>query len=101
MNKPLTHTFERLSAMLARDPKLTLDRLTPDAPLDGLGIDSLGMVDVMWNVEEEFRIKVPLKMPDLRTVADVVRYIDLLATEQGGPAQPSPGPAAAAAPRAT
>lgn len=94
MNSAMTHTFERLSAMLARDPRLTRDRLTPDAPLDGLGIDSLGMVDVMWNVEEEFRIKVPMKMPDLRTVADLVRYIDRLVTEQGVRSTPS-DPAAA------
>jgi len=99
MNNPVPHTFERLSAMLARDPALTLDRLTPEAPLEGLGIDSLGMVDLMWNVEEEFRIKVPLKMPALRTVADVVRYIDRLVTEQGAPSPPS-DPAAAAASRA-
>jgi acyl carrier protein len=100
MNSATIHTFERMSAMLARDRRLSLDRLTPDAPLDGLGIDSLGMVDLMWNVEEEFRIKVPLKMPDLRTVADVVRYIDLLVSEQGVPSPPS-DPAAAEASRAT
>jgi acyl carrier protein len=87
-----TTTFARLTAMLAQDHKLPLDRLTPDAPLEGLGIDSLGMVEMLWNVEDKFRIKLPLKTVELHTVADVVRYIDELVAAQG--ARP---PAAAAA----
>lgn len=82
----MTDTLERLAAVLAKDPKLAPGRVTPDAPLDSLGIDSLGLVDVMWNVEDEFRIKVPLRMPELRTVADLVAYVDRLVGEQGAPA---------------
>ena len=78
-----TNTFERLAAMLAKDHKLALDQLTPDAPLEGLGIDSLGMVEMLWNVEDEFKIKLPLKTVELHTVGDVVRYIDELVAAQG------------------
>ena len=88
-----TSTFERLAAMLARDHKLALDHLTPDAPLEGLGIDSLGMVEMLWNVEDEFRIKLPLKTVELHTMGDVVRYIDELVAAQGARAPAAAGAA--------
>ena len=88
-----TNTFERLATMLAKDHKLVLDRLTPDAPLEGLGIDSLGMVEMLWNVEDEFRIKLPLKTVELHTLADVVRYIDELVAAQGARSSAAAGAA--------
>ena len=77
-----TSTFERLTAMLAKDHKLALERLTPDAPLEALGIDSLGIVEMLWNVEDMFKIKLPLKTVQLHTLAEVVRYIDELVAAQ-------------------
>jgi hypothetical protein len=47
----LNNTFERLCAMLVNDHKLPLDRLTLDAPLESLGINFLGTVELLWNVE--------------------------------------------------
>ena len=69
-------TFERLCAMLMNDHKLPLDRLTLDAPLEGLGINSLGTVELLWNVEDAFNIKLPAELVDLPTLGDVVRYVD-------------------------
>lgn len=89
-------TFERLTAMLAKDRTLALDHPTLDAPLEGLGIDSLGMVEMLWNVEDEFKIKLPLKTVELHTLGDVVRYIDALVALQGNRSTPA-GPAAIAA----
>lgn len=69
-------TFERLCAMLVNDHKLPLDRLTLDAPLESLGINSLGTVELLWNVEDAFKIKLPAELVDLPTLGDVVRYVD-------------------------
>ncbi len=91
-----TNTFSRLAAMLAQDHTLKLDHLALDATLEGLGIDSLGMVEMLWNVENEFRIKLPLKTVEMHTVGDVVRYIDALAARQGV-RSPAAGPAAESA----
>ncbi|MDP1647739.1 MAG: acyl carrier protein [Rubrivivax sp.] len=91
-----TNTFNRLAAMLAQDPTLKHDHLAPDATLEGLGIDSLGMVEMLWNVENEFGIKLPLKTVEMHTVGDLVRYIDALAARQGA-RPPAAEPAAASA----
>ncbi len=75
-------TFERLRAILVKDYNLAADRLTLDAPLQGLGIDSLGTVELLWNVEEAFQIKLPAEPVDLPTLGDVVRYVDELVARQ-------------------
>ena len=76
-------TFERLSDILIKDYKLQPDRLTLDAPLESLGIDSLGTVELMWNIEDVFQIKLPSDPVDLHTLGDVVRYVDDLIASQG------------------
>jgi acyl carrier protein len=79
----MTSTFERLSAILMKDYKLQPDRLTLDAPLESLGIDSLGTVELLWSIEEAFQIKLPPDPVELLTLGDVVRYVDKLIARQG------------------
>ena len=81
-----TSTFERLRAILVKDYKLEPEKLTLDAPLEDLGIDSLGVAELLFNVEDEFRIALPPEPVQLPTVGDVVRYIDELVAAQHGPA---------------
>lgn len=78
----MTDTFQRLSAILIKDYKLSAERLTPDAPLDELGIDSLGTVELLWSVEDAFKIKLPSEPVPLATLGDVAAYVDQLIAEQ-------------------
>jgi acyl carrier protein len=78
----MTTTFERLSTILTKHYKLAPERLTLDAPLEGLGIDSLGTVELLWNIEDAFRIKLPAEPVELATLGDVVRYVDDLVFKQ-------------------
>ena len=77
-------TFERLSAILVKDYKLAPEALTREAPLEGLGIDSLGVAELLFNVEDEFGITLPPEPVQLPTVGDVVDYIDRLVAAQRG-----------------
>lgn len=75
------NTLCTLQEILARDYKVPRDRLQPEALLPDLGIDSLGMLELMFKIEDEFQLKIPGDPPnDLRTVADVVDYVDRLRT---------------------
>lgn len=88
----MTTTFERLSAILMKDYKLAPERLTLDAPLESLGIDSLGTVELLWHVEDAFRITLPSEPVALPTLGDVVRFIDdLVARQAAAPAPAPPG----------
>lgn len=75
---PSNTTFDRLSAILMKDYKLQAEQLTPDAPLETLGIDSLGVADLLFNIEDYFGISLPPEPVQLLTLGDVVRFIDEL-----------------------
>lgn len=74
----MTTSFERLGAVLLRDYGLQPHPLTMDTSLESLGIDSLGTVELMWNIEDEFQITLPTEAVAFYTLGDVVHYIDQL-----------------------
>lgn len=78
-------TLDRLRVLLVKDYKLDPEKLAPDALLEELGIDSLGVAELMFNIEDEFKVTIPGDPVALKTVGDVVAYIDdLVATQQPG-----------------
>ncbi|MDO9093285.1 MAG: phosphopantetheine-binding protein [Rubrivivax sp.] len=74
----MSTTHERLCHILVSEHQLTPGRLHPDTALQDLGIDSLGTVELLWNVETAFALKLPLRPPPMNTLADVTRWIDSL-----------------------
>lgn len=80
----MTTTFKHLCAILVRDYKLDPVLLTLDAPLEALGIDSLGTAELLFNVEDEFHITLAPDAVQLMTLGDVVRFIDELVALQHG-----------------
>jgi acyl carrier protein len=79
-------TFELLREILVKDYKLDPDTLTLDTPLEALGIDSLGVAELLFTVEDEFKVKVTTEPVKLANVGDVVGYIDALIAAQHGDA---------------
>jgi acyl carrier protein len=91
-------TLERLSRILVQRYKLDPARLTPDQPLGSLGIDSLGMVEMLFFIEEEFGVHLPSEGVAFGTLGEAAKYIDeLIATQKVGsqrpPEQTQPQPA--------
>ena len=78
----MTTTFERLRTMLIADYASVPESLTLETPLEALGIDSLGLAELLFNVEDEFAITLPPQPVPLPTVGDVVAYIDALVVAQ-------------------
>ena len=75
-------TFERLCAILVKDYQIAPAALTPDASLESLGIDSLGVAELLFTVEDAFAIRLPPEPVTLATLAEVVAYIDALIAAQ-------------------
>lgn len=78
----MSHTYEKLSTILVQEYKLSADQLSLDAPLKDLGIDSLGLVELLWTIEDAFDIKLPSDPVGLATLGDVVNYVDELIASQ-------------------
>lgn len=69
-------TFDRLSTVLLRTYKVDPATWTPNLRLEDLGIDSLGIGLMLFDIEDEFKIKFVSEPQPLLTVGDVVAYID-------------------------
>lgn len=75
-------TLQRLQDLLIADYGLQREDIPPDATLDSFGVDSLGMMELLFAIEKEFGITIPNEQVELRTVGQVVDYINRLADEQ-------------------
>ncbi len=83
-------TLTALQEILIKDYAIPRERLMPDALLSSLGVDSLGMLELMFKIEDRFDLKIPGDPPTgLATVADVVAYVDSLITAGPGRHGPS------------
>jgi acyl carrier protein len=79
-------TLQTVQAILEAKFDLAPEALQPDAKLEDLAIDSLSVIEVMFAVEDEFKVKVPADpaalQTQMKTVGDLVAYIDKLSAEQ-------------------
>ncbi len=73
--------LEKIQAMLAEALNVSVDKVTADAKIvDDLGADSLDVVELLSQLEEEYGIIIPDdEAESLVTVADVASAIERLA----------------------
>lgn len=72
-------TLEIIQDILAAKFALDRAKLTPEAELSKLGIDSLAVLELLFDIEDRFRLKIKEDVPgSLMTLQDVVLYIDAL-----------------------
>lgn len=55
---------DKVRAIIAQKAVLDIDDVTPESTLDELGIDSLGLVEAIFAIEETFDITVPFNAND-------------------------------------
>ena len=80
---------DRVIEIIAEQAVLEVSDVSLDASLDDLGIDSLGLVESIFAIEEAFDISVPFNANepeknefDISTVAAIVRAVEGLVAEQ-------------------
>jgi acyl carrier protein len=77
-------TLERLKKIIVKDFELKPEDLKANAALESLGLDSMSTIDLLFSIEDEFNIQVSREPVELKTIQDVVDYIDRLIAEQHG-----------------
>jgi len=80
---------DQVIAIIAEQALLEPEDVTMDSTLESLGIDSLGLVESIFAIEEAFDINVPFNANnpsdsdfDISTVASIVTGIERLKAEQ-------------------
>ena len=79
-------TLQTLQNLLNKNFGLDPNRLDAQAKLEDLEIDSLAVVEVLFDVENQFKVTVPsesgTRQASFKTIGDLVEYIDRLIVEQ-------------------
>ncbi|WP_424986665.1 acyl carrier protein [Microbulbifer sp. S227A] len=81
---------DKVIAIIAEQAVLEPTDVTMDSTLDSLGIDSLGLVESIFAIEEEFDISIPFNANeptqsdfDISSVAAIVAGIEKLVAAKG------------------
>jgi acyl carrier protein len=81
---------DRVIAIVAEQALLDPSDVTPESTLADLGIDSLGLVESIFAIEEEFDISVPFNANapsesdfDISTVASITAGLERLIADKG------------------
>ncbi len=70
-------TLNTLQDILIDEFDLQRERITPDAELAALGVDSLDLLELMFKIEDKYGLAINDDVPTtLTTINDVVQYID-------------------------
>jgi acyl carrier protein len=77
--------FERLTTLLQRDFDIPKSSLEAHATLESLDIDSLRLIEIVFAVEEEFKVTMPQDQGEIRgrvkTLGDLANLIEELAAK--------------------
>lgn len=80
---------DQIIQIIAEQGMLEVTDVTPDATLQSLGIDSLGLVESIFAIEEAFDIQVPFNANapeesnfDISSVASIAAAVEGLIAEQ-------------------
>lgn len=80
---------EKVIAIIAEQAVLEPSDVTMDSTLEDLGIDSLGLVESIFAIEEEFDLSIPFNANepaagdfDISNVAAIIAGIEKLASER-------------------
>ncbi|KQQ88195.1 acyl carrier protein [Aureimonas sp. Leaf324] len=58
----MSSTFDRVADIIAETSEIDRDQITPEShTIDDLGIDSLDFLDIVFAIDKEFGIKIPLE----------------------------------------
>ena len=75
-------SLETIQRMMSEQFDLKPETLAPDAQLETLGLDSLSVIEFMFNIEDEFKIKLPEQRIEIKTIKDIADVVDRMIAEQ-------------------
>ena len=75
-------TLERLKKLFINKFDFNIEELKPDTTLEHLGLDSLDKIEFMFDIENEFNIKIPDQEFKVITIQDIVEAVDRFILEQ-------------------
>jgi acyl carrier protein len=69
-------TLQDIQTLIVKEYELDLNRLSADTPLEDYGLDSLALAEIMFTIEEHFKVKLPDDGSIVQTVSGLADAID-------------------------
>lgn len=71
-------TFDTLKSILAQQQgKVDVSAVTEDTAIDGIGLDSIAILDFIYDVEDRFQIRTEVAdLVGLERVRDLIDYVE-------------------------
>jgi acyl carrier protein len=93
----MTTTFDGIRAIIVRDFELPPERLQRDTLLEEIELDSLSITELVFSIEDEFKITAENTIPPFKTLGDIADYVARLIAERDTKPRVAAKPAAATA----
>ena len=68
--------FEKLAKFAAKQLDLDLAEITPDSTFESLGIDSLDVVEMVMDLENELGIELEMEDQSITTFGELAAFIE-------------------------
>ena len=75
-------TLQKTQQFLARRFALPEAEITPERTLESLGIDSLAALELLFEIEEQFGVRLPDGDPRVTTLGELVALVEREAARQ-------------------
>ena len=71
-------SFDKIRKIIAKNLSVSEDKVTMEADfVNDLGADSIDLVEIYMDLEDEFNTSIPDQdLPNIKTVGDLVKFID-------------------------
>lgn len=79
-----TKSIDVVIPMLAERLDVDAATITADTELETLGADSLTVIELIFDLEDKFGVKLGDERPELKKVSDIADTIDRLVSQKAG-----------------
>lgn len=70
-------TFEKIRGIIIDQLGVEESEVSMESTFEDLGVDSLGVFEVIMAIEEEFNIQIPNEDAEcIKTIGDAVKYVE-------------------------
>jgi len=78
----MTTTFDGIRAIIVRDFELPPERLQRETLLEDIELDSLSITELVFSIEDEYKITAESTIPPFKTLGDIADYVARLVAER-------------------
>ena len=76
---------ERVISVIAKTQRIAPEKITAESTFEELGLDSLDAVNILFALEEEFRIEIPDdRAREIRSIRQMIEGVEKLVAASGG-----------------